>query len=351
MTRFQVVTEKREGHTVYVLRDLHDKSVARIVPSLGANCLELALSPADGVPPVPVINDLDFITKTSEQASRYGIPILFPWPSGIPSGTFDFQGKIIELNPPGEKRATHHGFVNTAAWRVVRSDCDNTSAWLTCAVRSQDCGEKGKRFPFSFTLEVTWRLADSGFSMTMEATNTGDGPMPMGLGLHPYFTIPFGKQGAPGNCRLFTAIEKQWDLDKIIEVNPGENAPTDAFLDNPAFDPSSGGGRPIEKTKFNHVYQAAFDNSFTRSVLSDPDSNLRLTVMADKDFSTWVIYTPPDRAVISLEPWTMTPNAFNLAAAGMKNTGIITLESQKTWSGTVSFQLSNYSPESKKTNI
>jgi len=342
MTRFQVVTEKRDGHTVYVLRDLHEKSIARIVPALGANCLELALSPADGAKPAPVINDMEFLSKTSEQPSRYGIPILFPWPSGIPGGKFEFQGKVIELNPPGEKRATHHGFVNTAAWRVVRSDCDNTSAWLTCAIRSEDCGEKAKRFPFRFVLEMTWRLTDAGFSMEMKTTNTGDGPMPMGLGLHPYFTIPFGKQGSPGDCRLFTAMEKQWDLDKTIEVDPGETAPADPFLNNPAFDPRPEGGRPIEKTKFNHVYKAAFEKGFTRSILTDPGSGLHLTVSADEDFSTWVIYTPPDRSAISIEPWTMTPNAFNLVATGTKNTGMITLESQETWNGTVSFRLSNY---------
>lgn len=335
MTRFQVITEKHNGTTVYVLRDLQCGSVARVVPSKGGNCLELALCPAEGMKPVAVINDLQFIDKLAQQSSRYGIPVLFPWPSGIPKGIFEFEGKRVELNPPGVTAATHHGFVNTASWRVVRSDCDNTGAWVTCAIASGDCGDKATRFPFSFELELTWKLTADGLKIAAEARNTGKGPMPMGLGFHPYFTIPFGSKGSRGECRLAVDAVRQWDLKAIVDVEPGEKVDGSGFLAAMEFDATAPGGKPIEDVKFNHVYQAGFEKKSTHASVTDPANGLTLTVTGSEDFGTWVIYTPPDRSAISLEPWTLVPNGFNLAAAGRQDSGIKVIKPGANWTGEI----------------
>jgi aldose 1-epimerase len=202
MTRFQVSTEHHGEHMVYVLRDMHTNATARIVPALGANCLQLSLAPADDDPTVPVIDDLKYIDKAGASPSRYGIPVLFPWPSGIADGAFQYGGKVWNLNAPGEKKTRHHGFANTSSWQALRSDCDNTGAWLTCAFDSANGGELAKKFPTRCRLEITWKLRPNKFEMELEAQNTGDAPMPLGVGLHPYFTIPFGPKGSRAECRL-----------------------------------------------------------------------------------------------------------------------------------------------------
>ncbi len=66
---------------------------------------------------------------------------------------------------------------------------------------------------------------------------------------------------------------------------------------------------------------------------------ISMLVSASKEFGKWVFYTPPDRNAISLEPWTLAANGFNLAAKGVENTGIVTLQPGAKWSGKVTFQV------------
>lgn len=334
MTRFQVITEKNNGRILYLLRDHHTGARARVLPSLGANCLELALPAGTDGATVASIDDLKYLDKVDKQPSRYGIPVLFPWPSGLPGGEFLFEGKLYRLNAPGEDRPRHHGFVNREEWRVVRSDCDNTGAWLTCAIDSVDCGDIAQRYPSQFTLELTFRLHGKGFSIEMTARNSGESNMPFGIGLHPYFTIPFGKSGSAADCRLAADVSRQWDLDVTVPFKPGTPRPEHAFLATPEVDITSPAGTPLAGRKLNEVFEAKFgsDKTTTATVI-DPGNDITLTVTASQDFGTWVFYTPPDRNAISLEPWTLTPNGFNLAASGMAEAGMLTLSPGQVWSG------------------
>lgn len=340
MNRFQVSTEKRDDQLVYVLTDAQQGACARILPGIGANCMELKLVPAADAAPVSVIDDMQYIARLPEMPSRFGIPVLFPWPSGIPEGEFKFGDRVTQLNPPGERRGRQHGFVSTAPWRVLRSDCDNEAAWLTCSIDSDQCGEIAERFGYPCTLEITWRLTADGLEMLMTARNTGTAPMPVGLGLHPYFTVPFGKAGSRQQCRLQVDADRQWNLDTTMSVQHDEPPPTQLYLETPDFDATPDGGRALADTSFNHVYRATFDKQKkTTAAIYDRENGLRLTVHADKDFGCWVIYSPPDRPAMSLEPWTMVPNAFNLAALGVEGTGTITVQPGEQWQGRVSISL------------
>ncbi len=338
MTRFQVITEMHSGAQVYLLRDMQTNALARILPGLGANCMELRLPPgiATDAAPVAIIDDMQFVDKVHEYPSRYGIPILFPWPSGIVKGAFVFEKKVYNLNQPGKTGSLHHGYVDNVAWRVVRSDCDNSAAWLTCAIDSSACGELATKYPSSFTLQVTWRLSAAGFQIAMEAVNTGDVSMPMGMGLHPYFTIPFGQKGSHQECRLAAQVGRQWDLKALMKVEPGGEKPTTIFLPEAGFDPVAETGTLIGDVQFNHVFQAHFNERQTTSAtVIDPVNQVKMVVTASKEFGTWVFYTPTGRSAISLEPWTMAPNAFNLAATGIEEAGMRTLQPGEKWSGHV----------------
>lgn len=341
MNRFEVVTDKQARHgPATILRDLHTKASATILTGLGANCMQLSLSPDQDSPAVPVINDLPHAGKLKTMPFRFGIPILFPWASGIPNGEFMFANELVELNEPGVRKSTHHGFVYDVPWRVLHSGADSTGAWITCGLTHAECTHPyAKRFRFPFELEFTWKLTARNFVMDMRARNTGQGPMPMGLGLHPYFTLPLGKQGSRASNRLRVDAERQWNLPAIMDVEPHEPPVPDPYLPKLEFDPTANEGRPLGDTAFNHVYDARFDRDMTAASVIDVADGLRLDVRASKDFGTWVIYSPNDRQVISLEPWTMVPNAFNLSAAGQKNTGMITLPPGQQWQGSVEFLL------------
>ena len=54
-----------------------------------------------------------------------------------------------------------------------------------------------------------------------------------------------------------------------------------------------------------------------RARLIDPSLKVALEVRADAAFEDFVVYAPPDNAVVALEPYTCAPDAFNLAARGV----------------------------------
>lgn len=346
MNRFQVCTERRGNHLLYTLKDMQTGALARIAPGLGGNCLELRLA-TPGLPqPVAIINDLQHLEEVPQQVSRYGIPVLFPWPSGIGGGGFRFQGETYTLNKPGERNSRHHGFVNAAPWRVVRSDCDNSGAWLTCTVRSEDCSPLAAVYPASWSLELTWKLTPRALEISAIARNTGPKPMPMGFGLHPYFTIPLGPKGSRDRCRVSADVGRQWDLKATTQVGPGDPAPTSQYQPQPDFDYSVSGGAPLGDIKFDDVMAAAppAPGGRSRAVLHDPDNGLRVIVDASPEFTTWVFFTPAGRSAISLEPWTMVANGFNLMDKQIENTGVVVLKPDEAWSGNVKFSLEHYTP-------
>ena len=341
MNRFEVMTKRCDVHgLVYFLRDLHTKATATVLTAMGANCIQLSLSPDGESPAVAVINDFANAVKTKEQPFRYGIPILFPWPSNIPNGVFQFEDKVYRLRESDESLTTQHGYAQNTVWRVLRSDCDDTGAWVTCALSSDECPEAyTKTYPGKFELEFTWKLTAKGFLMEMQARNTGSAAMPMGLGLHPYFSVPLGPKGRRDDVRLHVDATRQWDLSAILKVKPGEKSSAELFLPEPTFDVSAEGGTPLADTAFNHVLEADFRKNETAATMDDAANGLRLKVTGDRAFGTWVLYSPSDRPVISLEPWTMVPNAFNLASAGVDNGGMITLKPGDTWRGTMGISL------------
>jgi len=341
MTRYQVITEKTTaGETIYTLRDTVTGARAQVVPALGGNCVELALCAAGDDKAVAVIDDLQHLDKLREQRSRYGIPVLFPWPSGIAGGGFHFIGRRIDVVPPGQNLPTHHGYVSKVPWRVVRSDCDNTAAWVTCAISRAECGEAAQRWPWDFELELTWRLESDRLHLQAVARNKSNEAMPAGLGFHPYFSLPLGGRGDATANRLYLAAERQWDLTPVMKVEHGAPAKAPFFFEKMEIDGTAKQGTSATGKSLNDVYLATMEQGRSRAVLSDgqPDG-LRLAVSGSKDFRTWVLYTPPDRAALSVEPWTLVPNGFNLADAGREDSGTLVIPAGKAWQGDVIIEL------------
>ena len=52
--------------------------------------------------------------------------------------------------------------------------------------------------------------------------------------------------------------------------------------------------------------------------LLDPMNNRRLPIVFDESFSQCVVFNPPHREAICIEPYTAVPDAFSLAERGIK---------------------------------
>jgi len=115
-------------------------------------------------------------------------------------------------------------------------------------------------------------LEASSLTVTLQINNTGNSAMPVGMGLHPYFV-------RTPQASITAKTEKMW-------INDAETMPL--------------GLKSVPETKLlNHglsVTQNALENLFTgwnREVLiSCPECNANLRIIADATLDFLVIYTP-----------------------------------------------------------
>ena len=75
-------------------------------------------------------------------------------------------------------------------------------------------------------------------------------------------------------------------------------------------------------------------------VVAHPSGERMLTLWAGPDFRELVLFTPPHREAICLEPYTCTTDAINLSASGI-DAGLRVLQPGETWRGVIEIHLAN----------
>jgi aldose 1-epimerase len=232
---------------------------------------------------------------------------LVPYSNRIRDGRFRFAGREHRLEPNfGASPHSIHGHGWQRPWTVAaRSD---TAVTLTY---SHDGGD----WPQPYRAEQRIALDDGALTLALSVTNEGRGPMPAGLGLHPYFPR------TPG-CRLTAPVGRMWTTDPEI-------MPMALVAPAPGADPNAG-LRPAT---------AALDNVFTgfagRAVIDWPELGAALTLEADPAFAFLVVYTPPGADFFCAEPVSHCTDAVNLAAAGHGDTGLKILAPGETFAATL----------------
>lgn len=107
----------------------------------------------------------------------WGAYVMAPWCNRIRPGRFEAAGRTVALAPNFEDGSAIHGQVSARPWTA---DADGTLRI--------DGGGDGWPWPY----EVTCHASVDGPTLTLayRLTNHGDGAMPAGLGLHPWFRRP-----------------------------------------------------------------------------------------------------------------------------------------------------------------
>ena len=107
-------------------------------------------------------------------------PILFPWTGKLTGGSFFWKGR--------EYAGGQHGFARDLEHRLISRASRSITLELT------DGPETEARFPFCFALRSTFRLEGSTVHHPLEVENRDSDPMPVGIGDHPGFAVPFDEQ-------------------------------------------------------------------------------------------------------------------------------------------------------------
>ena len=237
---------------------------------------------------------------------RSGIPILFPWPGRIADGRFSYRGREIQLpiNDPTHNCAIH-GLIYNRVFEITRRG----PYFVAARLDSRTDGDLTKLWPFQFVLELDYEIGN-GLRFHAALENVGAGPMPFGLGAHPYFHAPLDPRGTRAAMQIQGDIDRHWQLDaRLLPGGDTRQTPAGKFdLRNPV---TLGSGT------YDDAYSLDPKRDERAARLIDPRLKMALELRAAPIFRTLVVYAPPSPDVVALEPYTCGPDAFNLAARGI----------------------------------
>jgi aldose 1-epimerase len=319
--------------TVFVLED-GTGSRAEVWPALGFNCFHWR------VPQAGRALDLLYADPnlfTGGRPTRSGIPILFPFPNRIRGGRFTWAGKDYQLpaNDPVQKNAIH-GFACRKPWRVVGQGADANSAWVTGAFRgSLDAPDSVDLWPEDYAIEVTYRLGTGSLRVEARVSSPGPGPLPFGLGYHPYFRVPFTPEGKAEDCTVSVPARSFWALEESLPT--GERRPVDAARD--LNRPRRYGDLQLDDVLTDLPPAPPGPGGLLERATVEGAPGIVLRLLCSEGFREMVVFTPPHREAFCAEPYTSTTDAVNLQQRGV-DAGWLVLPPGGEWRGVVEMKVS-----------
>lgn len=290
-----------------VLEDPQSGARAHLLPDRGFNCYRLTVpqDPANrGSRPMELLWAEEAFSSGGGRASGSGIPLLFPFPGRIRGATFAFGGRDYQLEAGDGRGNAIHGFVLDRPWQVVESTGQRAVAEF---LASRDDATILERWPSDFRLTVSYELSGTTLASRILVENPGDRPLPWGFGTHPYFRVPLGGPRA-GDCRVQVPARSVLELVDLLPT--GERRPAEGRFD-------LAHGQPFGETQLDDVFTELVpqgDQVVTQLV--DPASGRRLEMTFGREFQASVVYNPPHRQAICIEPYTCLPDPFWWSARG-----------------------------------
>jgi aldose 1-epimerase len=342
-----VAGETRGGSEFQILREPATGSEAWIVPGVGANCVRFVTTVASQ--PIEVIREPADWEAFRERPTYHGAAVLFPFPGRIRGARFTYAG--VEHQLPVTEPSTGnaiHGCVARRGWTTLQTGASPAGgAWSTFQIGTDHQHDLAREYPFPFRLTMTIRLRNGQLDFAFVAENLGFQPMPFGLGLHPYFPLPFGGAESVDECEIGIEAPYYWAQEAYMPSGVPRRSEESVDLRAPRSLralASVGIGGPdkmvnLAHSQFSHEAAPEPGPFGVRWILRSPRTNRQVVVEADAAFPASVVYVPPTREKVSFEPHTCLPNAFNLANEG-RLAGAITLGPREFWRGNVTISAS-----------
>ncbi|MDZ4199397.1 MAG: aldose epimerase [Kiritimatiellia bacterium] len=265
-------------------------TTADFIPEWGGIGSSLVVPSPTG--PRELLYTHDFFWDLKTEKTRGGLPFLFP-----ACGRLERDGEPeVYLYEGRRYRLPIHGFSLRVPWQVIDDSRDNE---LTLRLVDSEATRVG--YPFSFELDLTYRVETGLLVCHHRLRNTGSGPMPYNLGFHPYFLTP-----EPGNgkekIRVSIPARRRLVYNERLTDLTGEAPPliTPVSIADPAANESLHEvvpGKPCRMTSPDGFAMELDMGS------SDDPALYRYVQM----------YTMPDKPFFCIEPWTGHPNALNTA--------------------------------------
>lgn len=297
---------------------------ARVLVSQGFNCFAYRANVRGDA--VDVLWSSPNFASGQERASSSGIPLLFPFPGRMPGTSLAWEGQTYELEAGDALGNAIHGFCHTRPWTVIQQqDASVTAEFYASRVDAS----LRRRWPSDFRATATYGIGGGVLTGTYTFENVGDQSLPCGFGAHPYFRVPLGA-GRAEDCVVRLPVTKQWELAEML--------PTGQVRDWPRAAEFAGGVR-FDSLDLDDVFGGlTFTGPRCQASLTNPASGSTLTIAWDATFRECVVYTPPHREAICIEPYTCAPAAIALAERGI-DAGLRVLAPGEAFTGRMELRL------------
>ncbi|WP_250529454.1 aldose epimerase [Caballeronia sp. ATUFL_F1_KS4A] len=286
MTKFRAVGELNAEPRLSIASGPH---VIEIAPMAGGRITRFATRDARGLhdwlAPVTVAS------WSCDAWPKGGSYPLVPFSNRVRDARFPApDGSVVELATfPGMTHALH-GFGQYAAWSVELHEAD-------CVVMRYTHGEGEHGWPWAFEAVQLIEANADGARLSMRVANRSSSPMPVGLGFHPYF----------GALEAELHTTTHWRHEAEIAIEPTDERP--ALLHQ-------------RETEGYTRYLSGWDG---RATLHYADGRT-LGLIADDALGHVVVHCPAGAGYLCVEPASHVSDGFNLAAQGLRGTGIAVIE-------------------------
>ncbi len=261
---------------------------------------------------------IKFPLHEGDSSKGYPSALLFPFANRVRDGKYTFENTEYQLerNELGRGHALH-GFVNTMPFQVVSQRRNGVT--LRCTYSGDRAG-----YPFPFELEITYSLVRKNtFRLMYQVVNTGQSFMPCVFGWHPYFVLQDSKVG---DMSLSLPVHHTYELDDSVIPFTTNEAASPEINEATTFS--------LKNAILDNVYKIMTSGKEASIILSTDKLKMTVTQQIGNGLlNFFVLYTPPARNSIAIEPQTASINAFN------NEDGLIILEPNKLMKGQIEVML------------
>jgi aldose 1-epimerase len=295
-----------DGQDAVALRSGGADLEAVLVPEAGMVCTSLRHEGAE------LLGQRDGLEGYVRRGATMGIPLLHPWANRLAAEAFAVAGQEVRLpaGSPLVHREEHglaiHGLLAASPhWRLVPANGGSGAPAVAAELDFGAHPELIEAFPFPHRLRLDVALDGPTLTVRTTLTPTGDRPVPVAFGFHPYLRLP----GVP---------REQWRVElppmRRLQLD-GRGIPTGAWVAVPAE------SRPLGVRTFDDAYAGLRAGSGFRV----SGRGRRISVRFAQGYPFAQVYAPADDAVICFEPMTAPTNALvsgdglRLVAAGSRH--------------------------------
>jgi galactose mutarotase-like enzyme len=278
-----------DGHSALVLcGDGADGIEASFVPSAGMVGCSLRHGGEE------LLGQRGGLATYVAERSTMGIPLLHPWANRVASHRFSVAGQEVDLwahpglynlGPTGHPI---HGLLAAAPdWDVERYEDTPEGPRLGASFDFAAHEELMAVFPFPHRVQIEAGISDGTLTIATTVRASGEMPVPISFGYHPYFRLPGVERSA-------------W----VVEIPVSERVVLDV-------DELPTGQREAAEVSAGPLASRTFDDEFLAP--EEPfvleGGGRRIEVSFEWGYPFAQVYAPDDDDVIAFEPMTAPTNA------------------------------------------